>query len=109
MSAQANHPFHMVEPSPWPALGAFAALLLAIGAVYYFHDEPLLGMTGLGLLVPGFILVIATMVYWWRDVVRESVVTKDHSEETSHGLRMGMVLFIASEVMFFAAFFWAQF
>ncbi|MFL2771312.1 MAG: cytochrome c oxidase subunit 3 [Rhodospirillaceae bacterium] len=109
MSAQAKHPFHMVEPSPWPALGAFAALTLAIGAIFYFHDEPFLGLDGVFKLIPGFALVILTMIFWWRDVVNESVEQKVHSEETSHGLRMGMVLFIASEVMFFFAFFWAFF
>ena len=109
MSAQANHPFHMVNPSPWPALGALAALTLAVGAVFYFHEEPLFGIDGIYKVVPGFVLIILTMILWWRDVVKESVVERTHSEETSHGLRLGMVLFIASEVMFFAAFFWAFF
>ncbi len=106
-----KHPFHMVDPSPWPALGAFGALVLAIGAILTFHKTPIFGMENLGLwkLVPGFALVILTMLFWWRDVVRESVVQRAHSPEASHGLRMGMVLFIASEVMFFVAFFWAFF
>ena len=30
-----GHDYHMVEPSPWPALGAFAAMLLFGGAVLY--------------------------------------------------------------------------
>ncbi len=109
MSAQANHPYHMVNPSPWPAMGALAALTLTVGAVFYLHEEPLLGIDGIYKIVPGFVLVILTMILWWRDVIKESVVERVHSEETSHGLRLGMVLFIASEVMFFAAFFWAFF
>jgi cytochrome c oxidase subunit 3 len=111
MSAHAKHPFHMVDPSPWPALGAFGAGFLAIGAVLYFRDVPILGMENLGAikLIPGFALVILTMVLWWRDVVKESVVQRVHTEEVNHGLRYGMVLFIASEVMFFVAFFWAFF
>jgi len=111
MSAQAKHPFHMVDPSPWPALGAFGALMLAVGAVMYFHNVPVLGMEDLGTvtLIPGFALVILTMVLWWRDVVKESVVQKAHTETVNNGLRFGMALFIASEVMFFAAFFWAFF
>jgi len=110
MSAHAKHNFHMVDPSPWPALGAFGALVLAIGAILYFHETPVLGMEpGIYKLLPGFVLVILTMVFWWRDVVRESVREKAHTEEVSTGLRMGMVLFITSEVMFFVAFFWAFF
>ena len=109
MSADAKHPYHMVNPSPWPALGALSALTLAVGAVFYFHDKPLFGVNGITKLVPGFVLLIITMVVWWRDIIRESVKEKAHTTEVSHGLRVGMVLFIASEVMFFFAFFWAFF
>jgi len=106
-----KHPFHMVNPSPWPALGAFAALTTAVGAVLLFHKTPVFGMENLGIIkiIPGLFLVLLTMVLWWRDVIRESVVEHAHSAETSHGLRFGMGLFIASEVMFFVAFFWAFF
>ena len=111
MSAHAKHPFHMVNPSPWPVTGAFAAMLTAIGAVLYFHKTPVFGMENLGLfkVIPGLALIIFTMVMWWRDVIKESIVEHAHSAETSTGLRMGMGLFIASEVMFFVAFFWAFF
>jgi cytochrome c oxidase subunit 3 len=110
MSGHAKHPYHILNPSPWPAMGSFAALVLAIGAVLYMHKVPVLGMEpGVGKLLPGLVLVLLTMVMWWRDVVRESVVEKAHTEAVSTGLRLGMVLFIASEVMFFAAFFWAFF
>ncbi|MBX7198467.1 MAG: cytochrome c oxidase subunit 3 [Rhodospirillaceae bacterium] len=112
MSAHsAKHPFHMVNPSPWPATGAFSALLLAVGAILYFHKTPVFGMENLGAfkLVPGLFMVLLTMTMWWRDVIKESVVDHAHTSETAHGLRMGMVLFIASEVMFFVAFFWAFF
>jgi len=110
MSAHAKHPFHMVNPSPWPALGSFAALLTAIGAVFYFHKMPIFGASmGVFSIIPGLALVVFTMAMWWRDVINESVVQHAHSAETSTGLRMGMALFIASEVMFFVAFFWAFF
>ncbi|MBT4740487.1 MAG: cytochrome c oxidase subunit 3 [Rhodospirillaceae bacterium] len=109
MSAQAKHPYHMVNPSPWPAMGAFSALFLAIGAVFYFHEESFLGLPGAYKLLPGLSLIILTMLLWWRDVIKESVNEDVHTDEVSTGLRMGMVLFIASEVMFFVAFFWAFF
>ena len=98
-----KHPYHLVEPSPWPLVGAIAAGVLAVGAVLYMHDVT-------ALLIPlGVILVLATMVLWWRDVVHEAEVEKQHTPVVQLGLRYGMVLFIASEVMFFAAFFWAYF
>src|SRR6202453_465231 len=53
--------------------------------------------------------LVATMAVWWRDIIHESVVEKAHSPAVKIGLRYGMALFIASEVMFFVAFFWAYY
>ncbi len=99
----APHPYHLVNPSPWPALGALAAFVLAFGAVHWWH-----GGTPL-IMVAGFALVLTTMVVWWRDVVHEAQVEQVHTDVVRHGLRVGVGLFIASEVMFFVAFFWAFF
>ncbi len=109
MSAHAKHPYHMVNPSPWPALGSLAGLVTAVGAVMYMHKQPILGITGVATILPGLSLLVLTMILWWRDVIKESVKDHAHTHEVAHGLRMGMVLFIASEVMFFFAFFWAFF
>jgi len=49
------------------------------------------------------------MAGWWRDVVKESSTPGLHSPVVRLGLRYGMFLFIASEVMFFVAFFWSFF
>lgn len=57
----------------------------------------------------GLIIILLTMMQWWRDVVRESTLFGFHSSPTSRGLRLGMVLFIVSEVCFFFGFFWAFF
>jgi len=96
-------PYHLVNPSPWPLLSSFAAGLLAVGAVMQFHGH------GWYLLAAGFTAVLGCMFGWWRDIIKESVVEKAHSPVVKIGLRYGMSLFIASEVMFFAAFFWAFF
>ncbi len=104
MSAEAHkHPYHLVDPSPWPLLGALGAGMLAAGAVLYMHDvTPWLAPVG-------FLLVALTMFLWWRDVVKEAHVEGHHTPVVQIGLRYGMLMFIASEVMFFAAFFWAFF
>jgi len=103
MAEQVEHDYHLVDPSPWPAVGAIGAFLLAIGAVWVFHGASLIW------LVPGLLIVLYTMLVWWRDVIRESQGGVDHTPVVKLGLRYGMVLFIASEVMFFAAWFWAYF
>lgn len=98
-----SHPFHMVDPSPWPFVGTIAALLLAVGGIIFMHGGPFWTP------IPGFIVLLLTFVGWWRDVIRESRAGMFHTSAVSHGLRVGFLLFIASEVMFFFAFFWAFF
>lgn len=98
-----KHPFHIIDPSPWPAVGAGAAFITALGGVNVMHNE------SSWLFAAGLALVIITMVGWWRDVIRESIVDKAHTGPVRHGLRLGMGMFITSEVMFFVAFFWAYF
>ena len=109
MSSEAKHPYHLVDPSPWPVMGAFAGLLLFSGAVMFMHKLSLFGIPGAWWMGAGGVLVLFTMYYWWRDVVREGEFQGHHSPVVQLGLRYGMALFIASEVMFFAAFFWAYF
>jgi cytochrome c oxidase subunit 3 len=105
-----NHPYHLVDPSPWPVVGAIAAGLFTVGMVLYMHDLPVFGHKfGLASIIPGVIGILGTMALWWRDVVKEGEFQGHHSPVVQIGLRYGMALFIASEVMFFAAFFWAFF
>lgn len=102
-----EHDYHLLNPSPWPALGALSGFVFTFGFVCYLHPD-ILGDLGLAWIIPGIMLILATMFFWWRDVVRESR-QGDHTPVVQLGLRYGMALFIASEVMFFAAFFWAFF
>lgn len=104
------HPYHIVRPSIWPLAGAFAAMLLAVGAVLYMHEIKIgnfnFGLKGVYL---GAFAVLSVMFFWWKDVIFEAVTEKAHTPIAQIGLRYGMALFIASEVMFFVAFFWAFF
>ncbi len=102
---EAKHPYHLVDPSIWPLVGAAAAGTMFGGLVLYMHDFP----AGKVLMPLGIALVLLTMFLWWRDVVQEATFQGHHTPIVQIGLRYGMALFIASEVMFFAAFFWAFF
>jgi len=53
-----------------------------------------------------FFLVTA-LSFWWRDVVREGTFEGNHTAKVQLSLRLGMILFIISEIMFFVALFWA--
>ena len=97
-----HHDYHLVNPSWWPIVGAISAFILAVGAVTWMHGAKPYGM------IIGFLMVLYTMFMWWRDVIHEAN-TGDHTPVVSLHLRYGMLLFLASEVMFFVAWFWAFF
>jgi cytochrome c oxidase subunit 3 len=97
-----HHDYHLVSPSPWPFVGAVSAFITAVGAVVWMH-----GSTSIALII-GLGLVLYTMFMWWRDVIAEAHAG-DHTPVVGLHLRYGMLMFIASEVMFFVAWFWAFF
>jgi len=105
MSEKHYHPFHLVDPSPWPYVGSMGALGLTVGSVMYFHGY----QNGELLIISSFLLILSVMVVWWRDVIREATYQGHHTLIVQRGLRWGMLLFITSEVCFFFSFFWAFF
>jgi cytochrome c oxidase subunit 3 len=114
MSSDAKHDYHLVDPSPWPIVGSLWAFTMMVGAVFWMHKDytgffnlPVNGSPVIFLI--GLAGVLFTMAGWWRDVINESVVLGNHTPVVKLHLRYGMMLFIASEVMFFVAWFWAYF
>ncbi|MGD1922662.1 MAG: cytochrome c oxidase subunit 3 [Paracoccaceae bacterium] len=109
MAHEKNHDYHIIDPSPWPLLAAVGAITLLIGIVFAVSpyaaendfQTPWIAVIGLG-------IVLYTMYVWWRDVITEANGI-DHTPVVRIGLRMGFIMFIMSEVMFFAAWFWAFF
>nr|UAM91310.1 cytochrome c oxidase subunit III [Scolopendra subspinipes] len=97
------HPFHIVNQSPWPLTGALGALTMMMGMIMMMHQNSKL------LLLIGLVILILTMVQWWRDIVRESTFQGYHTNKVTLGMRWGMILFILSEILFFVSFFWAFF
>ncbi|MEZ5908660.1 MAG: cytochrome c oxidase subunit 3 [Hyphomicrobiaceae bacterium] len=107
-----RHDYHIIDPSPWPLTGSISAFIMAIGAIIWMKSlgvgTGLFGMKGPWVFAVGTLGVLLTMYYWWRDVIREAI-RGDHTPVVQIHLRYGMILFIASEVMFFVAWFWAYF
>ena len=98
-----HHDYHLVDPSPWPFVGSISAFVTAIGAIFWMHNE-----IGPAVMMVGLLGVLYTMFMWWRDVIKEAH-HGDHTPVVALHLRYGMLMFIASEVMFFVAWFWAFF
>nr|YP_009971804.1 cytochrome c oxidase subunit III [Chrysocoris stollii]QNH68691.1 cytochrome c oxidase subunit 3 [Chrysocoris stollii] len=98
-----NHPYHLVDYSPWPLTGSIGAMTLTSGMVVWFH------MNSMYLFFMGVLILLMTMIQWWRDIIRESTYQGMHTIKVTNGLKIGMILFIISEVFFFISFFWGFF
>nr|ALO76828.1 cytochrome c oxidase subunit 3 [Prostomis sp. PRO01] len=103
MTLHKNHPFHLVDYSPWPIIGSLSALMIMTGMIKWFH------MFNSNLLLLSFVTTSLVMYQWWRDISREGTFQGLHTMTVASGLRWGMILFITSEVLFFASFFWSFF
>ncbi len=104
--AKPHHDYHLVDPSPWPAIGSISLFVTAVGAITWMHHIVDAAPFIFGV---GVIGTLYTMFGWWRDVAREATYQGHHTQVVQISHRYGMILFIASEVMFFVAWFWAYF
>ncbi len=108
-----QHDYHLVDPSPWPIIGAVGAFVMFAGAAFWMHGNYDFFGLGLGgnsaVFFGGLALVLYAMAGWWRDIVREAVALGHHKPVVKLSFRYAMILFIIVEVMFFSAWFWAFF
>jgi len=104
--AKPHHDYHLVDPSPWPIVGSVSAFLMAVGGIAWMRHM-FVGAPGVFFL--GVLGTAYTMIGWWTDVAREATYQGHHTRVVQISHRYGMILFIASEVMFFVAWFWAYF
>nr|QCI09188.1 cytochrome c oxidase subunit III [Geotomus sp. FS-2019] len=103
MKTHSNHPYHLVDYSPWPLTGSIGAMTFTSGMILWFHKNEMY------LFYLGIMILLMTMMLWWRDVVREGTLQGKHTIKVINGLKLGMILFIISEVFFFISFFWGFF
>jgi cytochrome c oxidase subunit 3 len=96
---------HLVDVSPWPIVTAFNTLSLVLSGVCFMNGY----LYSNSMLFIFFIFLLVSMGMWWRDVIREATFQGKHNLKVQIGLRLGTLLFIISEIMFFFAFFWAFF
>jgi cytochrome c oxidase subunit 3 len=101
MTIKSNHIFHIVDLSPWPLTRAISLLSIALGLVQWFHTG------SQTLIITRISLIFISSFQWWRDISREATFQGLHTSRVTTGLRMGIILFIFSEVIFFLSFFWA--
>lgn len=100
-----SHFWHLVNPSPWPLVVAFSSLNTFMGLVLTFMGAK----TGLIVYICGFFFLVCSTTCWFEEIVSEAKINGTLTEEVKLGLKLGMLLFIVSEIMFFFAFFWAYY
>ena len=96
----AFHQLHILNANPWPLSMAGSLFATAIGLVIFLHFKDVT------LVLLGLLQLLITTYFWFYDIIDESL---EHTPEIRAGLRLGMLLFIVSEVLFFFSFFLAFF
>lgn len=101
--------YYVPDQSIWPIVGAVALFLIAVGAGNYVvevtREKP--GFGGY-ILSAGVIMLVVMLFGWFKNQIDESM-SGLYSAQLGRSYRQGMMWFIFSEVMFFAAFFGALF
>ncbi len=104
MASTATGGYYVPHGSKWPIIGSISLFTMMFGAANWMNEEPI----GKPLFFIGMTAILCMLFGWFRDVIGESIAGRFKSQEDM-SFRMGMLWFIFSEVMFFAAFFGALF
>jgi len=105
MKIKRSHLFHIINPSPWPIFTSIILFNILVGFILWVNRYILGGH----IIVVGLVLLGFVIQEWFKDVIREASYEGKHTSLVQKGLKIGMLLFIVSEVMFFFGFFWAYF
>lgn len=96
-------PILLLKNSPWPIIASLGGFFIVSGTVILFHKHII------SILLFGIFFLTLSIYQWRRDIVRESRIIGGHSKFFQKALKVGILLFILSEVIFFASFFWGFF
>ena len=95
--------YYIPHSSPWPIFGSVTLFTLMMGAVVTLND-----WLPAWALLPGFTMLALLFIFWFHTVIGENQAGI-YNLQVDRSFRLGMMWFIFSEVMFFAAFFGALF
>jgi cytochrome c oxidase subunit 3 len=98
-----SNTYYVPHSSPWPIIGSVTLFVLMIGAVSFLND-----WAGGWAFIPGALMLAFLFFGWFATVIAENERGM-FNLQVDKSFRMGMMWFIISEVMFFAAFFGALF
>nr|ALG35817.1 cytochrome c oxidase subunit III [Parevania sp. SJW-2015] len=98
-----NNSLHLVTNSPWPICLSLCLFNLLFSVTLLFHKN------NLNFNLINLFTMLLILTQWWRDVIRESTFQGMHTKIIIQNMKMGMLFFIISEIMFFLSFFWSFF
>nr|AZL93365.1 cytochrome c oxidase subunit 3 [Parevania sp. ZJUH_2016024] len=98
-----NNSLHLVTNSPWPICLSFCLLNLLFSVTLFFNKN------NLNFNLINLFTMFLILMQWWRDVIRESTFQGMHTKIINQNMKLGMLFFIISEIMFFLSFFWSFF
>ena len=104
-----EHPFHIVRPSPWPILLSFSLGNSLTYFVFWMHNIVSPVCPFLNVMPYNIALALFSIISWFWDIIIEATFEGRHTIAVQRGLRIGFILFLVSEVLFFFSFFWAYF
>ena len=101
------HSFHIVNIRPWPLINSLNILNLIFNSIIFikFYQNPLITFS----LKLSLLLISLTILNWWRDITREGAFQGHHTKNVLTGLKIRIIIFIVSEIIFFLRFFWRFF
>jgi cytochrome c oxidase subunit III len=101
--APSGEKYYVPHESRWPIIGSAAFFLFLLGVIALLNE-----WSSAWAILPGFALVVYMFIGWFGTVIGENQQGV-YGMDVDRSFRMGMMWFIFSEVMFFAAFFGALF
>ena len=105
LQSREQHPFHLVDISPWPLMVSISLFTLVLSFIMHFHYFK----NGDLYVILSLSIFCFFLSRWFSDIVEESTFEGFHTNKVQIGIKIGMCLFIVSEIMFFFSFFWAFF
>ena len=97
--------YQILDPSPWPINTSMSLNLIVFSFISMFHV--LIFAIPLSTFAINFLAYC--LFYWFFDIILEGKFEGFHNKQVQSSLKMGVILFITSEILFFFSFFWAYF
>ena len=107
MSTQTGS-YYLPAPSHWPIVGSIGMFTMLFGFASALPGTSDGEMGNMTMMYVGLAIIAFMLFGWFGQVIGESESGK-YNDQVDVSFRMGMLWFIFSEVMFFAAFFGALF